>query len=106
MNEIKDIGYIGSVNVRLDITDPARPALILTDNAQAEHLAGLLSPDPVIIDWISETDDHTVIRLPITDAVDRVIVDMIEILASARYSVPGLVQLKMLDAQGTSNAAR
>lgn len=93
MNNLKDLGYIGNVHVQLDLSDPAQPALILSDNAQAEHLAGILSPDPVIVDWLDETDDHTVIRVPITASVDRIIVDIINTLGTVRYSIPGLVQI-------------
>ena len=104
--EMKTLGHIGSILVKLDISDPTHPELILNDNAQAEHLAALLSPEPLIIDWLDNTTDHIVLRLAYTSEVDRLIVDLIDVLGSARYAIPGIVQLVLLDEKGESDASR
>lgn len=107
MNELKQIGHIGSILVQLDCSDAAHPALILNDIPQAEHLAQLLSPEPLVIDWLGENfPDCVVLSLAYTPDVDRLIVDLIDTLGSVRFAIPGLVQLSMLNKNGDDDAAR
>ena len=103
MSNLKPLGAIGSIVAQLDISDPDNPALILTDNAQAEHLAHLLSPEPLIVDWVSESADHIVLRIPYTPAVDSLIVDLVDLLVTTRYAIPHLVQLSLLDTDEVHN---
>jgi len=105
VSNLKPLGAIGSIIVQLDVTDPDQPALILNDNVQAEHLAALLSPDPLVVDWVDEQADRVVLRIPYTPAMDRLIVDLIEVLGSVRYAIPGIVQLSLLDEKGESDAS-
>jgi hypothetical protein len=95
--EMKILGHIGSILVKLDISDPEHPELILNDNAQAEHLAALLSTEPLVIDWLDDTTDHIVLRLAYTPDMDHLIVDLIDVLISIRYAIPGIVQLSLLE---------
>ena len=92
MNNLQSLGIIGTIHAQLNVTDPDNPALILNDNAQAEHLAQLLSPEPLVVDWLSESADHIVLRVAYTPDVDKRIVDLVDLLVSTRYAIPHLVK--------------
>lgn len=90
------LGYIGGVRVWLDFecTGAAQPALLLDNTQQGERLAALLSPDPLVLDQFGDTP---VLRVEYTPALDSLIVELINVLGSARYAAPGLVQMALLD---------
>lgn len=96
MDKLKAIGQIGPITVQLDTSDPNAPVLILNDNAQAERLAALLSPDPnqpLDLDWRDCNDpDGTILRVTYTPAVDRRIADIINALLAVYYAVPSQVR--------------
>jgi len=89
MANLKPLGTIGNVTVQLDMTDAKQPALILNDNALAEHLATVISPEqPLVVDWLDEWKDHVILRLTYTPAVDRRIADIINTLMAIYDAVP------------------
>ncbi len=96
MNNLKQLGTIGDIAVQLDVMDPDHPVLILNDNAQAERLAALLSPDPnqpLDLDWQDSHDpDSTILRLTYTPALDRRIADVINVLTTLYFAVPDQVR--------------
>jgi len=85
--EMKKLGYIGNILVKLDLSDPAHPELILNDNAQSEHLTALLSTDPLVLDWLDDTTDHIVLRIAYTPDTGRTIADLIHVLVMAQLLV-------------------
>jgi len=91
MNKDNLVATIGNIIIQLD-TSPDKTTLILSDNAQAQRLAALISlnPDrPLDIDWQdAESPDSTIIRMEITPAEDRRIADIINGLLALYYAIP------------------
>lgn len=96
MNEFTYLGYIGGVRVWLDNGTGGwwPPALLIDSTHQGEQLAALLSPDPPVVDMYG---DSPVLRVAYTPALDRLIVELINVLGSARYAMPGLVQISIFE---------
>jgi hypothetical protein len=101
MSEETYLGYIGGARLWFE-PDPAIPALLVEATPQGGWLARLLSADPprpFTLHRAEQGDEWgvRVIRVPYTPSVDRLIIELVEVLGSARYLVPGLVQLSMLE---------
>ena len=96
MTKFTYLGYIGGVRVWLDSEgDGWRPPSLLMDSThQGEQLAALLSPDPPVADTYG---DSPVLRVAYTPALDRLIIELINVLGSARYAMPGLVQMTIFE---------
>ena len=93
------LGYIGGARIWFD-DDPNLPTLFVEATPQGTWLARLLSPDPLRPVLISRTDmlqGNRSLCVPYAPDVDRIIVELVEVLGGARYLVPGLVQLSLLD---------
>ena len=99
MSRTTYLGYIGGARLWFD-DDPNLPTLFVEATPQGTWLARLLSPDPPNPVLLSRTDMLQGIRslcIPYTPAVDRIIVELVEVLGGARYLVPGLVQLSLVE---------
>lgn len=98
MNKTTYLGYIGGARLWLE-PDPTLAMLIIEATPQGTWLARLLSPDPPQPVMLSQPDMPHVsaLRVPYTPDVDRLIVELVEVLGGARYLVPGLVQLSLLE---------
>jgi len=96
MTEITYLGYVGGVRIWLDSQGDGwqPPALLIDSTHQGEQLAALLSPDlPVAATY----GDSPVLRVAYTPALDRLIIELINVLGSARYAMPGLMQMSMFE---------
>ena len=99
MADITILGYIGNARIWLE-ADPALSMLLIEGTPQGNWLARLLSPDPpqVVTQHLAGIgQDVQVIRIPYTPDVDRLIFETIDVLGSARYLAPGVVQLELFE---------
>lgn len=99
MSSVTLLGYIGGARLWFE-SDPALSALLIESTPQGTWLARLLSPDPpepFTLRLASIQQNLRVIRVTYTPSVDRLIIELVEALGGARYLVPGLVQLSLLD---------
>ncbi len=92
------LGYIGGARIWLE-PDATLALLIVEATPQGTWLARLLSPDPPQPVTLRQPDLPHVpaLRVPYTPDVDRLIVELVEVLGGARYLVPGLVQLSLFE---------
>ena len=75
--------------------EPGRQWIVLPCNDDGAALAQLLTSDPVEDGLLLFDPERKTIRVQHNEIVDRNIVELINILAHARFSAPRLVQLTM-----------